>query len=47
MEFPIIKCLGTSILKCLDDVFALAFDTYIFSEDFLDMIHCDDLDVLW
>lgn len=47
IELPIIKCLGTSILKCLDDIFALVFDMYIFSEDFLDMIYCDDLDVLW
>lgn len=47
MDLPAILCSGTSILRCLDDIFAVSFDTYIFSEDFSEIIHSDDLGVLW
>lgn len=47
MELPAILCLGKSILKCLDDIFAVSFDTYIFLEDFSEIIHSDDSGVLW
>lgn len=46
-DVPIVRCLGTSILMCLDDVFAVAFDTYLIADSFTEIIHCDDLDVLW
>lgn len=44
---PVIKCSGKSILQCLDDIFAVSFDTYIFSENFSEIIHSDESGILW
>ena len=44
---PILKCSGKSILKCLDDIFAVSFDTYIFSDNFSEIIHSDATGTLW
>ncbi len=46
-DLPIIKCLGRSILTCLDDVTAVSFDTYIVAEDFSEILHCDEEDRFW
>ncbi|MDE6788570.1 MAG: hypothetical protein K2J47_04530 [Ruminococcus sp.] len=46
-DVPILKCSGTSILQCPDDLFAVNFDTYIVSEDFREIIHHDEDGRLW
>lgn len=46
-DIPILKCSGASVLQCMDDLFAVDFDTYIISEDFMEIIHCDESDRLW
>ena len=46
-DIPILKCSGANILQCLEDVFAVSFDTYIVSENFKEIIHCDESDRLW
>lgn len=46
-ELPIIKCKGKDILMCVDDVFAVSFDTYIVAEDFSECFHSDDMGKVW
>lgn len=46
-SLPVIKCSGKTILKCLDDIFAVSFDTYIFSDNFSEIIHSDDTGTMW
>lgn len=46
-DIPILNCSGKYILQYLEDVFAVDFDTYVVSEDFKEIIHCDESDRLW
>ncbi len=46
-DIPILKCSGKYVLQFPDYVFAVDFDTYIVSEDFSEVIHCDESDRLW
>lgn len=46
-DIPVLKCSGKYILQCLEDVFSVDFDTYIVSENFKEIIHCDESDRLW
>ncbi len=46
-DIPILKCSGKYVLQFPDDVFVVDFDTYIVSEDFSEVIHCDESDRLW
>lgn len=41
-ELPVVQCRGENILKCLDDVLAVSFETYIVSERFSAVLHSDD-----
>lgn len=44
---PILNCSGKYLFQYPDDVFAVDFDTYIVSEDFMEIIHHDEDDRLW
>lgn len=41
-ELPVVQSRGENILKCLDDVLAVSFETYIVPEHFSAVIHSDD-----
>lgn len=46
-NLPAVLCPGRSIAACLSEILAVSFDTYIFAEDFSELLHGDDRGRLW
>lgn len=41
-ELSVVQSRGENILECLEDVFAVSFETYLLSSDLAEIIHSDD-----